>query len=312
MAKERTGLGDVLGMLGGGSRRAAPAKAATALAVVAAGAPEQEKKTEAPFAATPAEQESLVERVLKSRGHVVPEEARDELASLHAALQDVSRKTVVLVFALGKVLAEVKAELPHGDFLPWVEGNCSFSRFSASNYMRVYEHYKLEPRKALQELSLTEAYIEAGVKKLALPEPEDIHRRGEIDASDGLPTMEDFKSIFSKKPMSGVDLKHYRVVPFRDGELYAVRPETGPVKVCDLFVDMSIEDPQYQDALQEVHHNVAMALEVFYSKVEACEERGILNAPFDSSRKAMAGKMRNVSPKDGEKKKAPRAKKRGK
>jgi len=120
MAKARPGF-DVLGLMG--NRKAAPAKASTDL--VAAPAPGgQEKKIEAPYSASLAQEESLVERVLKSRGHVKPEEARDELASLHAALQDVSKKTVVLIFALGKVLAEVKAELPHGDFLPWIEENC--------------------------------------------------------------------------------------------------------------------------------------------------------------------------------------------
>jgi len=292
MAKARPGF-DVLGLMG--NRKAAPAKASTEL--VAAPAPGgQEKKIEAPYSASLAQEESLVERVLKSRGHVKPEEARDELASLHAALQDVSKKTVVLIFALGKVLAEVKAELPHGDFLPWIEENCCFDERSSRNYMRVYEHYKDEPRKALQELSLSEAYIEAGVKKLALPEPEGAQRRGEAKLGEDFPTMDDFKSIFSKKPLSGVELKHYRIVPYRDGELYAVRPETGPVKVCDLIVDMSIEDLQYQDAIQEVHHNIAMALEVFYSKVEACEERGILGPVTDSSLQGMTKKMRNVSP----------------
>jgi hypothetical protein len=244
-------------------------------------------------------EESLVERVLKSRAHVKPEEAKEDLAALQGLLQGLSKKTVVVVFALGKLLTEVKAELPHGEFIPWIEENCNFSRWSATLYMRVYNRYKNEPRRALEELSISEAYIEAGIKRLAVPKPEPVHRYGgdaptaeELD----IPTADDFKRIFSQGTMSGVTLKRHRVVPYRDGSIYVVRPETGPLKACDLYIDMSIMDPSYQDAVQEVHHNLCMALEVFYSKMEACEDRGIINAPFDSSRPAMARRMRNVSP----------------
>jgi hypothetical protein len=259
-------------------------------------------------------QESLLERVLSRKAAPEEAEARDELSALHGVLTGLSQKTVIVVFALGKILAEVKAELPHGEFIPWIEKNCQFTKMSASNYMRVYERYKDEPRRALAELSISEAYVEAGVKKLAAPEKDDadeIRAKGEADLGAGMPKASEYRRIFEQVTMSGVELKHYRVFPHTDGSLYAVRPETGPIKVCDLFVDMSIQDLGYQDAIQEVHHNVQMALEVFYSKMEACETRGIINAPFDSSRPAMARKMRNVTP-EGTRSKKPAQKKAGK
>jgi hypothetical protein len=121
--------------------------------------------------------------------------------------------------------------------------------------------------------------------------------KGKLDLSDGIPTASEYRRIFEQATMSGVALKHHRVFPYKDGSLFVVRPEVGPVKVCNLYVDMSVQDLAYQDAIQEVHHNLQMALEVFYSKMEECEAKGIISAPFDSSRPAMARKMRNVSPK---------------
>jgi hypothetical protein len=295
MAKDRAS-NSIVDLFGGGRKSAAPKPEAP---VVASRPSTREIGTrgEEDPSAIVSREETLVERVLKGRAHVKPEEAKDELAALHGVLQGLSQRTVVVVFALGKVLAEVKSELPHGEFIPWIEESCPFTRRSASSYMSVYERYKDEPRRALAELSITEAYIEAGVKKLSAPETEEVKQSGAATGlEDELPSANDFKHIFNQKTMSGVELKHHRVVPYKDGRIYVVRPELGPMKVADLFVDMSIQDPGYQDAIQEVHHNVAMALEVFYSKLEACEDRGVLGAPFDSSRAAMAGRMRNVSP----------------
>jgi len=239
---------------------------------------------------------ALVERALSSKGNVDPAAARNDLAALHGVLQGLSRKTVVIIFAMGKVLSEVKTCLPHGDFLSWIEGNCPFDPRSAQRYMLVFERYKNEPRRALEELTIAEAYIEAGVKKLSAPEGSDdpARRRGELDAD--LPVLDDFKQLFKTPPISGAPLKRHRIVPYRDGELYVVNPELGPIPVCNLYVDMSISDAAYQDAVQQVHHNLAIALEVFFSKVEELEDRGVLSMPFNSSRSAMVGKMRNVSP----------------
>jgi hypothetical protein len=189
----------------------------------------------------------------------------------------------------------MKELLPHGSFAPWMEESCPFTRMSAWRYMQVYERYRDEPRRALAELSITDAYLEAGVKKLAAPDPSDEARpKGKLEYN--VDEWRDWKRVFKAAPISGVELKRHRVVPYEDGRLYIVREETGPARAVDLYADMSIEDAGYQDALHEVHHNLQMALEVFYAKVEELEDRGILARPFDSSRPAMAKRMRNVTP----------------
>jgi hypothetical protein len=307
-----------------GNKRAAPARETSALPGIDTAKSASPASPKAP-AVAPAKgsdvaiieekQESLLERVLSRKAAPEEAEARDELTALHGVLTGLSQKTVIVVFALGKILAEVKAELPHGEFIPWVESNCSFSQDSVNRYMRVYERYKDEPRRALAELSISEAYVEAGVKKLAAPEKDEadeIRAKGEADLGAGMPKASEYRRIFEQATISGVELKHHRVFPHTDGSLFVVRPETGPLKVCDLFMDMSIQDPSYQDAIQEVHHNVQMALEVFYSKIEACETRGILSAPFDSSKPAMARKMRNVTPEKATSKKKPTGQKAAK
>lgn len=284
-------------MLGGGSRRSEGKKEEAREGTHAA--PSREASSGTALTTAMEKQEGLLEQVLSRSGAPGEAEARNELAALHGVLAGLSQKTVIVIFAMGKVLAEVREILNHGEFMPWIEGNCSFHRNSAINYMRVYERYKNEPRKALEELSISDAYIEAGVKKLAAPNPgDDIHQRDGLSL-DGEPRPEEFTPLFKKPTLSGVPLKLYRVFPYRDGSLYVVRPETGPVKVCDLFIDMSNKDVVYQDAVQEIHHNMQMALEVFYSKMEECETKGIIATPFDASRGTMAKRMRNVTPEKG-------------
>jgi hypothetical protein len=197
---------------------------------------------------------------------------------------------------MGKILSEVKEVLNHGEFIPWIEANCPFSRMTANRYMQVYERYKTEPRKALEEFSITEAYLDAGVKKLAAPdEGEEIHTKGG-QSLGGEPRPEDFAGIFKKPTLSGIVLKHYRIAPYRDGTLYVVRPEIGAMPVCNLFVNMAIDEPAYQVAVTKAHQNLQLALETFYATVEQLEDQGTIPTPFDTSRNAMVQRMRDVSP----------------
>jgi hypothetical protein len=312
MAKERAS-NNLLELIGRGVRPAAPKTATLASMAIPAAKPSSESAKKETEVAVVEKTDGLLEQVLANRGHVEPEEAKGELATLHGILQGLSQKTVVVVFALGKILSEVKAELPHGEFLPWIEDNCPFPRSSASNYMRVYDRYKDEPRRALAELSITDAYIEAGVKKLSAPEKDEdgANIRG-IVGLDGEPGFDEFRSAFKQPTLSGVTLKHYRIAPYRNGTLYMVRPETGALPVCNLFVNMSIEDPAYQAAIAKAHQDVQLALEVFFSKVEELEDRGVLPAPFNTSRKAMISRMRDVTPDTSVPKKKPAAKKTAK
>lgn len=242
------------------------------------------------------QQTGLLERVLKD-GSDDPEEAKTDLATLNGILTRLSQKTVVVIFAMGKILAQVKATLPHGDFMPWVEANCPCTRMSCARYMRIYERYKNEPRRALEELSITEAYIEAGIKRLGLPE---LPERGQFaggSPSDGLPTLEDYKSLFKNQPASGVPLKRYRVVTYKDGKIYALSPEQGMiVPVVNLYVNQAINQEDYQAAVVQAHKDVCLALEAFYYRLEQLEDQGAVQRPFDVRMGSMMRTSRNVTP----------------
>lgn len=42
-------------------------------------------------------------------------------------------------YKAGELLLAVKKELPHGEFIRWVSGNCSFSPRTALNFMKLYQ-----------------------------------------------------------------------------------------------------------------------------------------------------------------------------
>lgn len=285
MAKERSS-GNLLDILGGGGRKAEAKPAST----------QELPGTELSTMAE--KQEGLLERILGARGQANPDEAKKDLAALHGVLVGLSQKTIVVIFAMGKLLSQVREGRSHGEFLPWIEVNCPFTARTARNYMRVYDRYKDEPRRALQELSISEAYLEAGVKKLTAPDGDKVRIYGDgIIQDDELPTFKEFAGLFKKPTLSGVPLKYHRIVPYHNGKIYVISEATGPVPVCDLYVDHSPQDESYQAAVNKAYQDMQLALEVFFGTVEGLEDKGVLAKPFDSSREAMVTKMRNVSAK---------------
>jgi|GEM_PF-1203427 len=258
-------------------------------------------------------QTDMIERVLANSRSATPAQALVELKALSGILEGLARKTVVVIFAMGKVLTEVKAVLPHGDFIAWIDENCPLARSSAHNYMRIYDRYKNEPRKALEELTIAEAYIEAGVKKLMAPsEDEKLKVAGaEEMTKDGLPMLEDYKHVFKTPPASGIALKRYRVITHTDGAIYAVNLAMGMIPICNIYLNHAIDNSDYQVAVAQVHKDICIATEAYYYRLEQLEDAGIIPKPEDlrmgtlmrASREAKPA--RNVTPRKRPAKKAP-------
>lgn len=61
-----------------------------------------------------------------------------EILRLHAEIEAEVRTTLPKAIRLGQLLVEQKAELGHGEWLPWVKANCPFSDRSAQDYMKYY------------------------------------------------------------------------------------------------------------------------------------------------------------------------------
>ncbi len=100
-----------------------------------------------------------------------------ELAEMDAAFEErdieviteeinfYKRQAGSAILEIGKRLAEAKAQLPHGEWLPWLEEKVSFSERSAQQYMRLWKEYGKSALSA--DLSISKALV-----LLALPESE--------------------------------------------------------------------------------------------------------------------------------------------
>ena len=71
---------------------------------------------------------------------------------------ELSLKTSVnLAIEIGRLLAEKKEELGHGEFTPWVNENLPFTTRTAQNYMRLFN--KREAIEEAKPKDITEAYL---------------------------------------------------------------------------------------------------------------------------------------------------------
>lgn len=85
----------------------------------------------------------------------------DEIQRLHDEIMGQLRTTVQKAIRIGELLTEQKADLQHGQWLPWLEENVPFSERTARNYMRVYE--KRAELKSANVADLSSAYRAVGL-----------------------------------------------------------------------------------------------------------------------------------------------------
>lgn len=78
----------------------------------------------------------------------------NELNILHKNIESKLKSTVQDAIKAGELLTKIKAELPYGTFLNWIENNCIFSNKTAERYMKVFEHKS----KIVTVSNLQEAY----------------------------------------------------------------------------------------------------------------------------------------------------------
>ncbi len=84
----------------------------------------------------------------------------------HEAARGAFKKGFEHALNAGELLLQAKAQVEHGQWLPWLESNCNVSQRSAQLYMRVArERPKLEAKSA----SLADLSLEGAAKQLANP-----------------------------------------------------------------------------------------------------------------------------------------------
>jgi len=89
-----------------------------------------------------------------------------QINAAHAKAEFTLRAGLAHAKRAGELLVEAKAQLPHGQWLPWLKESCQFSERTAQAYMRVAERWQeLEANpQALADLT-----FEGGLKLLAGP-----------------------------------------------------------------------------------------------------------------------------------------------
>lgn len=78
----------------------------------------------------------------------------------HAATAEALRESVRHAIAAGELLIEAKAQLQHGQWLPWLRDHCAISERTAQLYMRVAKNraeIEAQIRNDVADLTLSEA-----------------------------------------------------------------------------------------------------------------------------------------------------------
>jgi len=241
-------------------------------------------------------QSELILRVIGQKA-VNKDTAKSDLSALYGILGGLAQKTVMTVFALGKILSFIKEEIPHGEFVNFIEAQCPFDVRSAQRYMRVYECYKDYPKKQLEEMALSQAYTEAGIKKLAAPPKAagDEEKDNDDTPDYGLPKVEEYSRLFKTPPVSGVRLARYRVFSVEDGKIHALNEALGIYPVAELHLPRHLDKPDARLAFEQAHKDVCIALEVYYARIEQLEDAGLLHKPEERRIAAIMQKQRGIT-----------------
>lgn len=95
------------------------------------------------------------------------ENLADKINALHQEICDLDGIVLEKAIRIGRLLADQKAKLKHGEWLPWRDANVSFDPRTAQNYVRLFENRELLNTKGVSYLSLTDAYKLLQKKSLA-------------------------------------------------------------------------------------------------------------------------------------------------
>jgi hypothetical protein len=80
-----------------------------------------------------------------------------EINEAHALAMQHAGEAVAQGIRVGHLLLEAKAKIPHGQWLPWLRANVTFSDRTAQSYMRIAHKSPPEIRNGAADLSLRKA-----------------------------------------------------------------------------------------------------------------------------------------------------------
>jgi len=104
---------------------------------------------------------------------------KDEIVQLHTEIVASVKKAI----RIGQLLSEQKAEMAHGEFLPWIEKEMPFKKSIAELYMKCYEHRDKIPKNG----NLSDAYHIAELEDHKAEQKKIKDMRERIDKGEGPP-----------------------------------------------------------------------------------------------------------------------------
>ena len=103
---------------------------------------------------------------MQSNSAVVLANLAQRINTEHEAARAAMRKGLEHALNAGEMLIEAKAAVPHGEWLPWLETNCSVSERTAQLYMKVARERE---RLGRESASLADLTLEQAAERLAKP-----------------------------------------------------------------------------------------------------------------------------------------------
>jgi hypothetical protein len=180
------------------------------------------------------------------------------------------KTTACIAWAAGKFLAEMKEQVEHGYFIKFIENEkrFPFSRKTANQYMRLYEHYK-DPAE-MEKMGLRAALLHAGIirhkeRKIIPLLPDE--RCGDLNHGPI------FLSLFQKPPLNpDAKLAEHRF-EIMDNIINIVekRYANQLFPILELRV-LEANDPRLKKAFRGVMEAFQKELEKFFEKVEYCRQ----------------------------------------
>jgi hypothetical protein len=169
-------------------------------------------------------------------------------------IRNLAGVTAQNVWRIGQILTKVKAALPHGGFLPWIEFEFQWSDKTAQNFMNVYERFKFETVSNLT-VGLRALYVLASSKT---PEPvvEDAIARAEKGEKVTAEGAQALKESYAETGKASVE-KLTEMVEKR--RCQKKRAKAKPAKTYDDLPESEDEEPLNAEAekqlLQEMKEN---------------------------------------------------------
>lgn len=205
-----------------------------------------------------------------------------EIQFLNDRITMVAKASLIIAFEMGRRLVAVKHTLDHGQFIPWVEENFPSNQRTARRYMQLYDRFKDEPATLLEDLTLQDAYVMAGIKKTMDPDDceDDEDQRLKIAGKyDDAAEKANMVALFKRPTVSGHELKNHRVENI-GGRVWVYRKDVGmAAPALDLYLGrpQGLPEPDWL----EMQTAYVIATELYLAKVEEYEANGVVQPPQD-------------------------------